>query len=105
MFPVPTLDLTLVPVPDPTLVPAPSIAQNCKASWRLWHWWPVMDKSGTWGFLHDHPLLLLSSRQLSFSCLKMATIGLLRFVSYGIIYCILPKLEVVQPSYGRTLGL
>jgi hypothetical protein len=52
MFPVSALDLALVPalvpVPDPTLVPAPSIAQKRKASWRLWHWRPVMDKSGTW---------------------------------------------------------
>jgi hypothetical protein len=33
------------------------------------------------GFLHDCPLQLLSSRQLSFSFPKKAMIGLLRFVS------------------------
>jgi hypothetical protein len=60
---------------------------------------------GHMGFLHDRPLQLLSSRQLDFSCPKKAIIGLLRFVSYGIIYCILPKLEVVRPSCGRPLGL
>jgi hypothetical protein len=40
--------LALVPTLDPTLVPAPSIAQKRKASWWLWHWWSVMEKSGTW---------------------------------------------------------
>jgi hypothetical protein len=45
---VPTLDPALVPVLDPTLVPAPSIAQKCKASWWLWYWRPVVDKSSTW---------------------------------------------------------
>jgi hypothetical protein len=105
MFPVPTLDLVLVPalvlVPDPTLIPAPNIAQKCKASWRLWYWRPVMDKSVTWVFIYHHPLQLLSSIQLNFSCPKRAIIGFLRFVSYGRIYCNLPKLEVVRPSYGR----
>jgi hypothetical protein len=47
------------------------------------------------GFLHDRPLQLLSSSQLDFSCPKKAIINLLCFVIYGIIYCILPKLEVV----------
>jgi hypothetical protein len=42
------LDPALVPVLDLTLVPAPSIAQKRKASWRLWYWRPVVDKSGTW---------------------------------------------------------
>jgi hypothetical protein len=59
MFPVLTLDPALVPalvpVLDPTLVPAPSIAQKRKASWRLWHWRPVMDKSGTWVFFMIAP--------------------------------------------------
>jgi hypothetical protein len=59
MFPVPTLDPALVPalvlVPDPTLIPALSIAQKRKASWRLWHWRPVMDKSGTWVFFMIAP--------------------------------------------------
>jgi hypothetical protein len=45
---VPTLDPTLVPVLDPTLVSTPSIAQKHKASWRLWYWWPMVDKSSTW---------------------------------------------------------
>jgi hypothetical protein len=48
MFLDPKLDPALVPVPDPTLVPTPSIAQKLKASWWLWYWWPVMDKSRTW---------------------------------------------------------
>jgi hypothetical protein len=60
---------------------------------------------GHMGFLHDRPLQLLISRQLSFNCPKKAIIGLLHFVSQGIIYCIFLKLEVVQPSYGRPLGL
>jgi hypothetical protein len=42
------LDPTLVPVLDLALVPAPSIAQKHKASWRLWYWQPVVDKSSTW---------------------------------------------------------
>jgi hypothetical protein len=42
------LDPALVLVLDPTLVPAPSIAQKRKASWRLWYWRPVVDKSSTW---------------------------------------------------------
>jgi hypothetical protein len=60
---------------------------------------------GHMGFLHDCPLQLLRSRQLSFNYLKMTIIGLLHFVSYGIIYCIFPNLEVVRPSYGRPLDL
>jgi hypothetical protein len=59
MFLVPSLDLALVPalvpVLDPTLVPALGIAQKRKASWRLWHWRPVMDKSGTWVFFMIAP--------------------------------------------------
>jgi hypothetical protein len=51
----PALVPALVPVPDPTLIPAPSIAQKRKASWRLWHWRPVMDKSGTWVFFMIAP--------------------------------------------------
>jgi hypothetical protein len=43
----PALDPTLVPVLDPTLVPVPSIAQKRKASWWLWYWRPVVDKSST----------------------------------------------------------
>ena len=62
-------------------------------------------KIGHMGFLHDRPLQLLSSRQLDFSCPKKGIIGLLRFVSYGIIYCIFSKLEVLRPSFGRPLGL
>jgi hypothetical protein len=61
-------------------------------------------KIGHMGFLHDLPLNLLSSRQLDFSCPKKAIIGFLYFFSYGIIYCILPKLEVVRPSCGRQEG-
>jgi hypothetical protein len=45
---LPSLDPTLDPILDPTLVPAPNIAQKCKASWQLWYWRPVVDKSGTW---------------------------------------------------------
>jgi hypothetical protein len=45
----------LDPALDPTLVPVPSIAQKCKASWRLWHWRPVMEKSGTWVFFMIAP--------------------------------------------------
>jgi hypothetical protein len=48
--PVSALDPTLVPVLDPTLVPAPSIAQKHKASWWLWYWQLVVDKSSTWVF-------------------------------------------------------
>jgi hypothetical protein len=44
----PALDPTLILVLDLTLVSAPSIAQKRKASWRLWSWWLVVDKSGTW---------------------------------------------------------
>jgi hypothetical protein len=44
----PILDPTLIPVLDPALIPAPSIAQKRKASWWLWYWRPVVDKSGTW---------------------------------------------------------
>jgi hypothetical protein len=44
MFLGPTLVLAL----DPALVPAPSIAQKRKASWQLWYWQPVVDKSSTW---------------------------------------------------------
>jgi hypothetical protein len=59
MFLVLALDLALIPalipVPDPTLIPALSIAQKCKVSWRLWHWRPVMDKTGTWTFFMIGP--------------------------------------------------
>ena len=44
MFLVPTLDLALIP----TLVLALRIAQKWKASWRLWHWRPMLGESGTW---------------------------------------------------------
>jgi hypothetical protein len=43
-----TLDPTLIPVLNLTLVLAPSIAQKHKASWQLWYWQPVVEKSGTW---------------------------------------------------------
>jgi hypothetical protein len=45
---VPTLDPTLVLVLEPSLIPAPSITQKRKASWWLWYWQPVVDKSSTW---------------------------------------------------------
>jgi hypothetical protein len=48
MFLGPALDPALVPVLDLALVPAPSIAQKHKATWWLWYWWPVVDKSSTW---------------------------------------------------------
>jgi hypothetical protein len=42
------LDPALLPVLDTTLVPTPNIAQKRKASWRLWYWQIVVDKSSTW---------------------------------------------------------
>jgi hypothetical protein len=42
------IDPTLVPVLDSTLILVPSIAQKRKASWQLWYWWQVVDKSSTW---------------------------------------------------------
>jgi hypothetical protein len=55
MFPVAALDPALVLVPDLALIPTPSILQKRKAGWQLWHWWPVMEKSGTWVFFMISP--------------------------------------------------
>jgi hypothetical protein len=82
---VPALDLALVPVLDPTLVLTPSIAQKTQGTLAVM----VLAASGGqiehMGFVCHHPLQLLSSRQLDFSCPKRAIIGILCFVSYGCI--------------------